>query len=293
MIEICEVGPRDGLQNEKVTLSVDERVEMIGRLLDSGIRNIEAVSFVNPKVVPQMAFAEQVMEQMPRRAGARYAGLVVSAGGMERALTSGLDEINVVLAASNTFNRKNAHRSTEESLAELTPLIYKAKGKNHFVRGVIGTAFGCPFEGSISFSSIQLIIHKFLEHGVDAITLADTTGVANPMQVTRVVEQFNEHFPQVKLGLHFHNTRGLGIANVYAGYLAGVRRFDSSVGGIGGCPFAPLSVGNVCTEDMVHMFEQMGEATGIELDQLIETAKWTEEKLVHRLNGYVMKAGPV
>jgi hydroxymethylglutaryl-CoA lyase len=293
MVEICEVGPRDGLQNEKVILSVAERVEMISKLINSGIRYIEAVSFVNSKVVPQMAFAERVMEQVPRRKDVRYAGLVLSSGGMERALASGLDDINVAIAASNTFNFKNSRRSTEDSLAEMTPIIYKAKGKKQNVTGVIGTAFGCPFEGSISFSYIRFIINTFLENGVDAITLADTTGMANPKQVFQTVEQFKEHFPKVKLGLHFHNTRGLGIVNVYAGYQAGVRRFDASIGGIGGCPFAPLSVGNVCTEDIVHMFEQMGETTGLDLDQLIQIAKWTEGKVEHPLNGYVMKAGPV
>lgn len=293
MVEICEVGPRDGLQNEAVVLSATERVEMIGRLIDAGIRTIEAVSFVNPKVVPQMADPEEVLKQVPRPDGVRYAGLVLSRTGMERALDSGADDVHLVLAASDTFNLKNARRTRDESLAELAPLVERAKVAGRGVHGVIGTAFGCPFEGEVPFSTVIAVTKTFLDAGADAITLADTTGMANPAQVTQIVRQFSETFPGVRLALHFHNTRGLGLTNVYAGYMAGVRRFDASTGGLGGCPFAPLSVGNVCTEDVVHLFDQMGVATGIELARLLQSNAATQAQVGHSLNSYVLRAGPV
>lgn len=291
MIEICEVGPRDGLQNEKTPLSIESRVEMIQKLADTGLKKIEAVSFVNPKVVPQMAHAEEVMKKVPRRSGLRYAGLVLSPKGMERAFTCDLDDIHLVLAASDSFNQKNARRTTKEGLTQLGPLVEEAKRYGYKVNCIIGTAFGCPYEGEISPDRIFRLCETFLEKGADSITLADTTGMAHPQQVTEYAEQFQRIFPKEKLGLHFHNTRGLGLANVYAGYQAGVRSFDASIGGLGGCPFAPLAVGNVCTEDLVHMFQQMNQSTEIDLNLLIKAAKWTEKQVRHRLDGLVMKAG--
>lgn len=291
MIDICEVGPRDGLQNEPIHLTVDDRVELIKKMIRSGLRHIEAVSFVNAKVVPQMAYAEEVMARIPRVEGVRYAGLVLSSRGMDRALECDLDDIHVVLAASSTFNLKNARRTMLESLNELAPLVERAKQNDRRVNAVIGTSFGCPFEGVVPLDNILSVSKEFITRGADMITLADTTGIANPLQVRQYVRTFQNTFPDVPLALHFHNTRGLGLANVFAGFIEGVQRFDSSVGGIGGCPFAPLSVGNVSTEDMIHMFEAMGVETGVDLDELILSAKWLEEKMGHRLSGYVMKAG--
>ncbi|QQE80015.1 hydroxymethylglutaryl-CoA lyase [Alicyclobacillus sp. SO9] len=293
MVEICEVGPRDGLQNEAVTLSVSDRVQLINRLVEAGITKVEAVSFVNPKVVVQMAEPEEVMRQLNQAVGVRFAGLVLSAKGMERAMESDVDDIHLVLAASTAFNLKNARRTTDESLGELVPLVERAKTGHRGVTAVIGTAFGCPFEGKVSEEVVFYAAKRFLDAGADAITLADTTGMANPGQVRNMVEAFVEQFPDVPLGLHFHNTRGLGAANVYAGYLAGVRRFDASIGGLGGCPFAPLSVGNVCTEDVVHMFEQMGVDTGLNLDGLLAAARFAQEKVQHPVDSYVLRAGPV
>ncbi|QQK77807.1 hydroxymethylglutaryl-CoA lyase [Salicibibacter cibarius] len=292
MIEICEVGPRDGLQNEKIRLTIEDRVEMIKKLQMSGIKKIEVASFVNAKVVPQMANAEEVIQAIPRQDGVRYAGLVLSPNGVERALACDLDDIHVVLAASTTFNLKNARRTTDESLKQLTPLIDQAKTKGRCVVSTIGNAFGCPFEGEVPFSRVLKIAEAFLEHGADQITLADTTGMADPKQVLENVNRFNQYFPETKLGLHFHNTRGLALANAYAGFQAGVRSFESSIGGLGGCPFAPMAVGNVCTEDLIHLFKQMNEETPGDLNQLVDTAEWVEGKVGHRLDGLVMKAGP-
>ena len=291
MIDITEVGPRDGLQNEDRMMSIEQRIDIITSLVKAGIKSMEVVSFVNSKIVPQMAGAEEVIRQLPRIDGVRYAGLVLSERGMKRALGCELDELNVVLAASSTFNYKNSRRTREEALGELVPLIKEGKRSGFTVNAVIGTAFGCPFEGHIPFADISEIAKQFLDSGADKLTLADTTGLANPAQIMSSVKEFKTTFPDVDLGLHFHNTRGLALANAYAGYLAGVRRFDSSIGGIGGCPFAPLSVGNVSTEDMVHMFEQMGEDVPVKTTDLFPTTDLVQKMLGHPVYSYVRKAG--
>ncbi|WP_041469704.1 hydroxymethylglutaryl-CoA lyase [Geobacillus sp. Y412MC52] len=290
MIHICEVGPRDGLQNEKRHLSVQQRIELIEKLMDSGIKKIEAVSFVNPKVVPQMSHPEEVLAGISRKKGVVIAGLVLNSKGLERALDTELDVIHFTLAVSDAFNQKNARRTVEQSVAEIEDMIRTVAVQGKPCAAILGTAFGCPFEGSISEDNVLKISERFIEAGCRSITLADTTGLANPLQVKRLVNRFFETFGEtVELGLHFHNTRGLGISNVFAGYEAGVRHFDSSIGGTGGCPFAPKAVGNVCTEDMVNMFHSMGIETGINLEQLIDTALWLERQLERRLDGMMMK----
>ena len=292
MIHICEVGPRDGLQNEKKKLTTDQKVTLIQKLIDAGIKKIEAVSFVNPKVVPQMADAEAVMDKVPKTEGVTYAGLVLSRSGLERALQTDVDAIHVVTATSDEFNLKNARRTVQQSVEELTKVIEEGVRSGKTVNGVLGTSFGCPFSGNVPVERVLSVAEAFAKAGAKEITLADTTGMANPTQVTDVVKTFQKTFKNdVEFGLHFHNTRGLGLANVLAGYLAGVRRFDSSIAGLGGCPFAPKAVGNVCTEDMVNMFEKMGEQTNTDLPQLIETAKWMETVMERRLDGMLMKAG--
>ena len=292
MIEICEVGPRDGLQNEKKILSTDIKAELITKLIDAGIRNIEAVSFVNPKVVPQMADAEELLNVLPKRKDIRYSGLVLSRSGLERALKTNVDFLHVVTTTSDSFNVKNAKRTVDQAVAELTQVIKEGSEAGKGVAGVLGTVFGCPFEGEVSLDKVLTVAEKFLKAGCTEITLADTTGMANPMQVQHVVHSFYQEFgTDLSLGLHFHNTRGLGITNIFAGYQAGVRRFDSSIGGLGGCPFAPKAVGNACTEDMVNMFQAMRIGTGTDLNRLIEAAQWLETKIGRRLDGMLMKAG--
>lgn len=292
MIQICEVGPRDGLQNEKKIISTAQKVELIKRLIESGIRKIEAVSFVNPKVVPQMADAEEVMKQVPKINGVSYAGLVLSRSGLERALNTSVDALHVVTATSDEFNLKNARRTVDQSVEELTKVIQEGAESGKFVNGVLGTSFGCPFAGEVPVERILKVSEAFIKAGAKEITLADTTGMANPGQVAEVVHAFRGAFGEsIKIGLHFHNTRGLGIANALAGYQAGVRHFDSSIAGLGGCPFAPKAVGNVCTEDLVNMFEKLGEQTQTDLPTLIETAQWMEQQMERRLDGMLMKTG--
>jgi hydroxymethylglutaryl-CoA lyase len=291
MIEICEVGPRDGLQNEPKLVSTETKVELINKLIDSGIRIIEAVSFVNKKVVPQMADAEEVMRLVPKRDDVRYAGLVLSRSGLERALHTDVDFLHVVTTTSDSFNLRNGKRTVDQAVEELTKVIEEGASLKG-VAGVLGTAFGCPFEGEVSLSRVLKVAESFLKAGCTEITLADTTGMANPLQVQNVVSAFQQEFGEdLTLGLHFHNTRGLGLANILAGYQAGVTRFDSSIGGLGGCPFAPKAVGNVCTEDMVNMFRGMNLETGTDLESLVETAKWLEQSMERSLDGMLMKAG--
>ncbi|OHX50227.1 hydroxymethylglutaryl-CoA lyase [Cytobacillus oceanisediminis] len=292
MIEICEVGPRDGLQNECKIVPAETKVELITRLIDSGIRNIEAVSFVNPKVVPPMADAEEVLKLLPKRNGVRFGGLVLSRSGLERALKTDVDFLHVVTTTSDSFNLRNVKRTVEQAVGELSLVIKEGAASGKGVAGVLGTAFGCPFEGDVPFENVLKVAERFMEAGCTEITLADTTGMANPIQVQKIAESFFDAFGKdLSLGLHFHNTRGLGLANVLAGYQAGVRRFDSSIAGLGGCPFAPKAVGNVCTEDMINMFHGMGVNTGTDLPSVLETAKWMETVMERPLDGMLMKAG--
>jgi hydroxymethylglutaryl-CoA lyase len=278
------------LQNEKKHLSVQQRVELIERLMASGIKKIEAVSFVNPKVVPQMSHPEEVLAKIRRQKEVVIAGLVLNPKGLERALETDLDVIHFTLAVSDSFNQRNARRTAEQSAAEIEEMIAAVSQQGKPCVAILGTAFGCPFEGQVPEERVLKIADRFVQAGCRNITLADTTGLANPLQVKRMVTRFFETFGDaIELGLHFHNTRGLGLANVFAGYEAGVRHFDSSVGGTGGCPFAPKAVGNVCTEDMVNMFHMMGVSTGVDLEQLIDTALWLEQQLERRLDGMMMK----
>lgn len=290
MIHVCEVGPRDGLQNEKKHLTPEQRADLINRLIDAGVKKIEAVSFVNPKVVPQMSEPEEVLRRVRRRDGVVLAGLVLSPGGLERALQTDLDVFHLTMATSDTFNQRNARRTAEQSAAEIENMIRTVRAAGKDCVAVLGTSFGCPFEGEVAPERVLGFAERFVEAGCRAVTLADTTGMAHPRQVQQMVARFREALgDDVSLGLHFHNTRGLGLANVFAGYEAGVRIFDASVGGTGGCPFAPKAVGNVCTEDMIHMFHAMGEETGIQLEALIDTALWLEQQLERRLDGMMMK----
>lgn len=290
MIHLCEVGPRDGLQNEKKNVSTEEKVQLITRLIDAGIQKIEAVSFVNPKIVPQMADAEEVLMRAPKVEGVEYAGLVLNHAGMERALSTELPTFHIVTATSDEFNLRNARKTVAQSVEELTSVISESTQAHKKVVGVLGTAFGCPFSGDVPVERLLGVAESFVKAGATELTLADTTGLANPLQVQTITQKFRDHFGEdVYLGLHFHNTRGLGIANVLAGYQAGIRRFDSSIAGLGGCPFAPKAVGNVCTEDVVNMFHHMNIDTGTDLEKLVATAGWMQEVMERPLDGMLMK----
>ncbi|MGM9985956.1 MAG: hydroxymethylglutaryl-CoA lyase [Bacillaceae bacterium] len=292
MVHICEVGPRDGLQNEAVALTVSQRVSLIEKLIQSGIKKIEAVSFVNPKIIPQMALAEEVMKNTPKHKDVTYAGLVLNQRGLERALHTSIDVIHLSLAASNTFNLKNSRKSTKDSLLELTNVIKTCTTIHMPVVAIIGTFFGCPYEGHIDEKAVLHIIDSFVEAGCKEITLADTTGLASPLHIRNWIQVLQTHYNKaITIGLHLHNTRGLALANILAAYEMGVTHFDSSIGGLGGCPFAPKAVGNVCTEDLINMFHQMNIKTGIDLETLLTTNLWLEEVIKHPLPGMVAKAG--
>lgn len=290
MIDICEVGPRDGLQNEARHLSVEEKLELIHKLIACGFPRIEVASFVNPKRVPQMAGAEEVIAALPADSPCQFVGLVLNARGMARALETNIDIVHMSLAVSDSFNLRNANQSAHDATSALSPLVAEAQAAKKDVLVTLGTAFGCPFEGAVPFERVLSIAERFIEQGCRTISLADTTGMANPRQVRDSIVRFQQYFgDEVRLALHVHNTRGLGVANVYAAYEMGVRLFDSSVAGLGGCPFAPQAVGNVCSEDIINMFHGMNEATGVDLEQLIGVARWLETLMGRRLDGMMMK----
>ena len=291
-ISICDVGPRDGLQSEKRIWSIDERVEFIDRLSATGLDRIEVVSFVNPKRVPQMAHAEEVLARIKRPDGVRMAGLALNLRGVERALETDLDEIRYVAIASETFNQKNQGASVEQTMAGFEEIARKVIASGKHLSGAIGTSFGCPFEGDVPLDQVVMIAKRFADNGVHEVGLADTIGSAVPNQVSAVVEAVqNAISPDIDLSCHFHNTRNTGIANAAAAVQAGVRMFDASTGGIGGCPFAPRATGNIATEDLAYMLRNMGYDTGIDLNKLLEVATWLEEFFPAPLPGQVMKAG--
>ena len=290
-ITISEVGPRDGLQIEPRLLPVEQKIALVDRLSASGLTRIEVAAFVHPKVVPQMADAEAVFAGILRRPGVRYAGLVMNARGAERALKANVDDIKTGIAASDSFNELNVRMTTAQGMQALEEIATLAKGTTSRLVGAIATAFGCPYEGSIPMSRLEMLFEQLVGFGSPVIYLADTTGMANPGLICRTIEVLRTRWPDQPIGLHLHNTRGLGLANALAGLDLGIEDFESSIGGLGGCPFAPRAVGNICTEDFVHMVHEMGIETGIDLDALLKVAAYAQEVVGRTLPGMVMKAG--
>ena len=291
-VSICDVAARDGLQSEKRIWSVAERVELINRLAKTGIPRIEAVSFVNPKRVPQMADAEKVMAQIDREVDVRIAGLALNMRGVERALDAGVDEVRYVVVASETFNQKNQGASIAETMTGLESIAGRVKASGKVFSAVIGASFGCPFEGEITTEAVVNIGVRLQALGVDEILLADTIGCAVPSEVRERVDGLQSVLEDsTAVGCHFHNTRNTGIANAVAAVESGVRILDASVGGIGGCPFAPRATGNISTEDLVYVLRNMGYETSINLPRLIDVATWVEDYFDDPLPGQVMKAG--
>ena len=289
-IEIIEVSPRDGIQNEIKILNTETKLELIKRGISAGIRRFEVTSFVNPKRVPQMADAEAVVAGLKKYSTASFIGLTLNKQGFERAKKSGLNEANFVVVATDTFSQKNQGTTTEKSILILQN-ICKMASKEINIGVTIGAAFGCPFEGEVSLGKLMKVVEKCVEFQPDELSLADTIGVATPVDVTSKVKAVREAYPNLKLRLHLHNTRNTGLANAWAGFESGVKHFDASLGGVGGCPFAPKATGNIPTEDLVYLFSRSGIETNICLDQAIETAKWLEQKLEHPIPGLVMKSG--
>ena len=279
-IEIVEVGPRDGLQNETRALSVVDRVAFITKLEAAGVRRIETVSFVNDRRVPQMAHAEEVMAALPAPAkGVRRIGLVLNARGWERCVGAGCDEANVVICASEGFGVRNQGSTPEQQLDFLAEVMERNRTEGPPVSATVSVAFGCPFDGEIPEGRLTAIVRRIADMGVREIALADTIGVADPWTVRRRVEAARAVAPKAKLRLHFHDTRRTGLANAYAGVEAGVDVLDASAGGFGGCPFAPNATGNIATEDLVYMLSRAGFETGLDLDALIDAARFIAEKL--------------
>jgi hydroxymethylglutaryl-CoA lyase/(R)-citramalyl-CoA lyase len=287
---IREVGPRDGLQNEQEVVAPETRAELVRRLADAGLKRIEAASFVNPERVPQMAGAEEVVAGLDRRDGVVYAGLALNERGYERLRETGVHEVSFALAATESFSQRNAGASAEESIVAAEKITTRARADGIRASLTISVAFGCPFEGRVDPDRVVEIAERLAATDADEVVLADTIGVATPTQARRLVERVAALGKPV--GGHFHNTRNTGFANAYAALEAGVSVLDASVGGLGGCPFAPKATGNVATEDLVYLLEGEGMETGIDLEALIAVSEWLEELLGRRLEGYVYRAGP-
>ena len=285
-ISLYEVSPRDGLQNEAGVVGTEGKAEMIARLVASGIQDIEVTSFVRARWIPQLADAAELVRMLPRVEGVRYWALVPNRVGLERALDSGIHHVATFLSASETHNKKNLNRTVRESLANVEEVLGVARDEGVVVRGYISTVFGCPYEGEVPFENTQRIVERLLEAGVDTVALGDTTGMGNPRQVAELVTRLvAEGLPVERIALHLHDTRGTALANALAAYDRGVRQFDGSVAGMGGCPYAPGASGNAASEDLVYTFEAMGIRTGIDLDALSAAGVFAEGLVGRELPG--------
>lgn len=290
-LQINEVAPRDGLQIEARFVPTEAKIRLIDALSATGLARIEATSFTSPKAIPNLRDAEEVVRGIQRRAGVGITVLVPNLRGCERALACGVDEINLVMSASDSHGLANLRMTPEQSLERFSDILAATQGSGVFVNASLSTSFGCPFEGAVPQARVLELVERLLALGVEGITLCDTTGMANPDQVARLCEAVQSQWSDTPFTLHFHNTRGMGLANALAAWQVGIVRFDAALGGLGGCPFAPGATGNVCTEDLVHMFEQMGVATGVDLDALLAVSATLPELVGHATPGQVVKAG--
>jgi hydroxymethylglutaryl-CoA lyase len=285
-LEIVEVSPRDGIQNEQTLLSTEEKLHLIDMALDAGIRRLEVTSFVHPKRVPQMADAADVAAGLPKNSDACFIGLTLNKRGFDRAVEAGLDQANFVVVASETFNQKNQGVGTYDSVDAFAEIR-----RNITLGLTIGASFGCPFEGEVPLKRLMEVVEACMQYDPVELALADTIGVATPQDVTKRVGAIRKAYPDTPIRLHLHNTRNTGIANAWAGIEAGVSSLDSSLGGVGGCPFAPRATGNIATEDLVYMLDRSGVKTNVSLEKAILAAEWLEGKLCKTVPGMVMKAG--
>ncbi|HEX7072447.1 MAG TPA: hydroxymethylglutaryl-CoA lyase [Hyphomicrobiaceae bacterium] len=289
-VAIHEVAPRDGLQAERTFLPTPQKIALIDALSRTGVAKIEATSFTSPRAIPALADGEAVMAGISRLPGVVYAALVPNARGCERALAAGVDEVNIVMSCSESHNRSNLRMERSASLDQISAIHSLAMGAA-IVNVSLSTAFGCPYEGPVQAAEVLRLIERIGRFGIGQITLCDTTGMAQPAQVESLFLVALREFPDFRFTAHFHNTRGMGLANCLAALMAGVRHFDASLGGLGGCPFAPGATGNVVNEDLVHMLDAMGIETGVDLDALIDVARQLPALLGHDVPGQVMKAG--
>lgn len=290
-VYIQDVATRDGFQIESTFVPTEDKIALIDQLSNTGLAKIEVTSFTSPKAIPNLRDAEDVMKGITRMPGVEYTVLVPNVKGCERALGCGVDEINLVMSASDTHGLANLRMTPEASLEQFKSIIEVTKGTGVFINASLSTTFGCPFEGEVPEARIYDLIQKLLDIGVQGVTLCDTTGMADPAQVERLCRAARTRWPDVTFTAHFHNTRGMGLANALAALNAGINRFDASLGGLGGCPYAPGASGNICTEDLVHMFERMGLNTGVDLDALLMAATRLPELIGHDVPGAILKAG--
>jgi hydroxymethylglutaryl-CoA lyase len=290
-ISIIEVGPRDGLQSEPEILTTATKIEFVKRAIDAGIRRIEVTSFVHPKRVPQMADAEEVIQGLPKRDDVIYIGLVLNRRGFDRARDVNIDEIGMAVVASDTYNQRNQGVPTIESIKAWLDIAKDAKAAGIRANVMVSSAFGCPFEGEVPLSRVLDIVDQIMEGDPVELGIADSIGVAVPNQVTELIGAVKERAPNVPIRCHFHNTRNTGLANAQAALDAGVASLDASIGGIGGCPFAPAATGNIPTDDMLYMFDRSGVETGVSLEKIIETSNWLAEQLGRGVPAMLPKAG--
>lgn len=290
-IEIVEVGPRDGLQNESVLFSTEQKLEFIRRAIEAGVRRIEVASFVNPKLVPQMADAEAVVAGMTRRQDVTYIGLVLNKRGALRAVEAGINELGAVCAASDGFAMRNQGQTSDESLSMCCEVVRLARQEGRRAQVTISTAFGCPFDGEVDPQRVVDMAKTAAAAGPVEVAIADTIGVAAPRDVAELVARVKAAIAPLPVRVHFHNTRNTGLANVWAAVNAGAMTVDASLGGLGGCPFAPRATGNVPTEDVIYMLERSGYRTGLDVDKAIETAEWLAQAMGRELPGMLSRAG--
>jgi hydroxymethylglutaryl-CoA lyase len=289
-VTVVEVGPRDGLQNERALIATDVKVRFVDALSDAGLPVIEVTSFVNPKAIPQLADADDVLRSIARKPGVRYPVLVPNERGFERALRAGAHEIAVFTAASETFNRRNINATIDESIERFRPVVGQAKKHGMRVRGYVSTSFGCPYEGPIRPAAVLDVVAKLLALGIDEISIGDTIGVATPSQVAQLCALLLKRIDAGRLALHLHDTRGTALANVVAGLQSGVAIFDSSAGGLGGCPYAPGAAGNLATEDLIYMLDGMGIETGVSLEKVVRASTLLATQLGHPLTSKYYQA---
>lgn len=292
-VTVVEVGPRDGLQNEGHFVPTEQKIALIERLSETGLKRIEITSFVHPKAIPQLQDSEELVKRVRQKPNVIYSTLVPNEKGLERALASGVKEIALFVSASETHNQKNVKMSVSDSLRGFRNIAERALANGIRMRGYVVTAFGCPYEGRIPPEKVESIVREYLALGVHEIALGDTTGMANPVMVSQMVERIKPRLGTMDLAIHFHDTRSTALANVLSALQHGVTIFDGSIGGMGGCPYAPGASGNVATEDLVNMLEEMGVETGIDLQRLINCAKYAREIIQRDLPSHLILAGRV
>jgi len=292
-VTVVEVGPRDGLQNEAEFVPTEKKIELIQCLSKTGLNRIEITSFVHPKAIPQLRDSEEVVRKVGKRSDIVFSTLVANEKGLERALAAGVEEIAIFVSASETHNRRNVRMSVTDSLKGFRGMAEKALAAGMRLRGYVVTAFGCPYEGRTAPEKVEFILDEYGAMGVNEVSLGDTTGMANPLMVTALVRRIKPRLGHMTLALHFHDTRGAALANILAALQEGVSIFDGSVGGLGGCPYAPGASGNVATEDLVNLLEEMGIKTGIDLHKLIHCAEYARELVGRELPSHLLKAGSI